>query len=82
MTLDFNRLWRAGSIAVVFAFVVVDIIAVIRGGVEATFSRFVLGVVQRHPAIPFASGFVCGHLLWPQRVPPVDSGLDAESAKT
>jgi hypothetical protein len=32
-----------------------------------TISEVVLGFAGEHPAIPFALGVVCGHLLWPQR---------------
>lgn len=31
-----------------------------------TISEIVLAVSLKRPAIPFAVGFVCGHLFWPQ----------------
>jgi hypothetical protein len=33
---------------------------------SATISRVVLAWAQQHPALPFALGFLMGHLLWPQ----------------
>ena len=36
-------------------------------GVNATFSRYVLGVSEQYPVIPLAAGVVLGHLFWPQR---------------
>jgi hypothetical protein len=46
-----------------------DIYAIIAGGVDGTISRVVLKASFDNPVIPFAMGFVSGHLFWPQPPP-------------
>ena len=46
---------------------VYDIIALIGGGTEATISYIILAESRRNPAIPFAFGFLMGHLFWYNR---------------
>lgn len=41
-----------------------DVYAVIKGGTEATISWIVAGWAYDYPSLPFAVGFVCGHLFW------------------
>lgn len=66
MTFSFRRFWRLSSIFVVGAFIGVDVFAMTTAGVDATFSRYVLGAAQENPVIPLAAGVVLGHLFWPQ----------------
>ena len=67
MKFSFKRFWRLGSIFVVVGFVGGDVLAMATEGVDATFSRYVLGVAERYPVIPLITGVVLGHLFWPQR---------------
>lgn len=61
-----ERFWRMSSIFVVVGFIGVDVFAMATEGVDATFSRYVLGVAERYPVIPLITGVVLGHLFWPQ----------------
>lgn len=65
--------WAAVTrIVIVIAVVAVslyDILAVSRGGVDATVSRILLGVASDHPIVPFAFGALFGHLFFPQPEP-------------
>ena len=44
-----------------------DILAMIKGGSEATISYILLQSSKDNPAIPFAFGFLMGHLFWYNR---------------
>jgi hypothetical protein len=46
-----------------------DVVAYLRGGVQATISRVVLGWSAAAPLLPFGVGVLCGHLFWPQPLP-------------
>lgn len=35
-----------------------------------TISEVILMFAQKHLAIPFALGFLCGHLIWGQKIKP------------
>ena len=50
-------------------FVAYDVVAFLRGGVQATISRVTLGWARRWPLLPLLVGVVLGHLFWPQPVP-------------
>lgn len=55
-----------GALAVIVCY---DVLAMVRGGVDATISRVTLAWVQTRawgPVIPAAVGFLCGHLFWSQ----------------
>jgi len=56
-----------GSVA---ALIVWDIYVASTPVAGDTISEIVLAWAHAHPAIPFALGFVCGHLLWSQKEPP------------
>jgi uncharacterized membrane protein len=43
-----------------------DIYAVANSESGDTISHVVLAASLKRPAIPFAVGFICGHLFWPQ----------------
>lgn len=60
---------RIAVVVVVLLVGVYDLIALTAWGVEATVSRVLLGGGAVVPAIPFAIGFVMGHLFWPQPRP-------------
>ena len=44
--------------------IVWDIIAVIRGGTQATISQIVRDQAIKRPMLPFAIGVLCGHWFW------------------
>lgn len=54
-------------IGVVVALILWDIFVAVEPEDGDTISEVVLGWARRSPAIPFAVGFLCGHLFWPQR---------------
>ena len=62
--------WRAatkvGIPIVVLLVLLYDVIAYMRGSVDATISRVVLGWARSNPLIPFSVGVLCGHLFWAQ----------------
>jgi hypothetical protein len=62
--------WRAATkfalVALVAASIVYDVVAYMRGSVDATISRVVLGWARSNPLIPFSVGVLCGHLFWAQ----------------
>lgn len=54
-------------LALVVAFLIIyDIFIVIIKGIESTISWTVWSISQKYPVIPFALGFVMGHVLWVQ----------------
>ena len=55
--------------AVVLIIGVYDVVAILGFGTDATISRVLLGTSVTTPAIPFAIGFLMGHLFWPQPKP-------------
>jgi hypothetical protein len=73
MNFSFKRFWRLSSIFVVVGFIGADVFAMATKGLDATFSRYVLGVSEQYPVIPLAAGVVLGHLFWPQRKTDNDS---------
>jgi len=66
MTFSFRQFWKIGSIATIVVFAGMDIAAMAGVGVDATLSRYILGVAGAHPVIPLATGIILGHLFWPQ----------------
>lgn len=60
--------------AIVLIVAVYDFAAMFIGGVDATISRVFLHGGSLVPAIPFALGYVCGHLTWPQPAPKLAEG--------
>lgn len=54
-------------IGTVVALILWDIFVAVEPEDGDTISEVVLGWARRSPAIPFAVGFLCGHLFWPQR---------------
>jgi len=58
---------KATIIIIILAIVILggyDIIAYVRGGSEATISFILLQASRKNPVIPFAFGFLMGHLFW------------------
>lgn len=51
------------AIAIVAAIVLIDMFLVATG--HETISGFIYRLSLSYPAIPFAVGFVCGHVFWP-----------------
>lgn len=41
-----------------------DVWVIIQGGTEASISNQLIVYAYKYPAMPFAVGFVCGHLFW------------------
>lgn len=41
-----------------------DVYIIIKKGKEASISRVLYNQSRRHPVIPFALGFVAGHIFW------------------
>jgi hypothetical protein len=53
-------------IAITIVLIVWDIWVAVEPTDGDTISEVVLGWARRTPALPFAVGFLCGHLFWPQ----------------
>lgn len=51
-------------IVVIILLVIYDFIAFLTGGTEATISVVIIRWSREYPAIPFAVGFLMGHLFW------------------
>lgn len=41
-----------------------DIVVLTKNGIKATISYLLFTSAQKYPAIPFALGFLMGHLFW------------------
>jgi hypothetical protein len=54
-------------LAVIAGLVGWDVWAMLHAGPSATISDVVLGTSRQYLAIPFAAGFLCGHLFAAQR---------------
>lgn len=54
-------------VALAVALTAYDVAACLWLPAGSTLSEVVLAGSRRYPALPFAAGFVCGHLFWPQR---------------
>ena len=65
--LTMKRLSATIAILAVVVLAAIDVALLLTGGVEATFSRVILGASHKYPIIPFAAGVLCGHLFWPQK---------------
>lgn len=65
-----KKVTKALLIAGAAALIVWDVYVVGQPASDAdTISAVMLAWARAHPAIPFAIGFVFGHLLWPQKQP-------------
>jgi len=45
-----------------------DVLVIAKAGVGASISDVIQTAALQHPVIPFATGFLLGHLFWAQRV--------------
>ena len=48
------------------AVIIYDVIAIEKGGTEASISAVVLRTSLKRPIVPFAVGVLCGHLFFSQ----------------
>ena len=48
------------------AVIIYDVIAIEKGGTEASISAVVLKTSLKRPIVPFAVGVLCGHLFFSQ----------------
>jgi hypothetical protein len=66
--------WLWLFIGCAFVLALGDVLLYLRGGVQATISRHVIGLSYRYPLLPLcvglAVGILGGHLFWGQRVLP------------
>lgn len=62
------KLTRYVIVGVVLMIGVYDMSVIALIGAHASISRTFLGDMTAAPTIPFALGFVMGHLSWPQRM--------------
>jgi hypothetical protein len=53
-------------VAVIAVLIIWDVYVAANPVPGDTISEITLNFARRHPVIPFALGFVCGHLFWPQ----------------
>ena len=47
--------------------VVYDVIAIMKGGTEASISSIIITASYQMPLIPFTFGILCGHFFWRMR---------------
>ena len=47
--------------------IIYDVVAIAKGGTEASISSVIIAFSYRMPMASFISGFVCGHLFWRMR---------------
>lgn len=52
------------SVLIVLVIAVYDVIAIAKGGTEASISHMIIVMSYKYPAVPFSFGFLCGHLFW------------------
>ena len=63
---EVKRLSATIAILAVVVLAAIDVVLLLTGGVEATFSRVILAASHKYPIIPFAAGVLAGHIFWPQ----------------
>lgn len=61
-----RKITGAVVIAVTIGLIGWDIFARIHGGYEATISAVIFETAFKEPVVPFAFGFLMGHLFWGQ----------------
>lgn len=66
-----RTLWKVLVAAVAALIIVIDIVAFVGWGGDATLSGLALDTALVHPTLPLVVGFVLGHLFWPQRLPAI-----------
>ena len=54
-------------VTVVSLLTVYDVIAIAKGGTEASISSVIITFAYKMPMFSFLFGFVCGHLFWRMR---------------
>ena len=63
--------WQRHTVLFIIALAVTiatyDIVALWRGGAEATISQIVYDAARNEPIAAFVFGVLMGHLFWPQR---------------
>jgi len=57
-----------------------DVIAIQKGGTEASVSSVIINFAYRMPIFTFLSGIVCGHLFWRMRTNKVTKKIDDEGS--
>lgn len=71
---EVKRLSATIAILAVVVLAAIDVVLLLVGGVEATFSRVIFEASGKHRMIPLAAGILIGHWFWPQ---PSDAKLRA-----
>lgn len=72
-----SRTWTIGILVGVIALLIGwDVLVAleesgVKPGTGGTISEVTLAFAQQHPVVAFVLGVICGHLLWPQRRPPL-----------
>lgn len=64
--MSWQPITRRILVGTIFLLSAYDIAAYLYGGPGSTISEVILDAARQHPALPFAAGFLCGHLFWPQ----------------
>lgn len=54
-------------VAVVALLIVYDVVAIAKGGTEASISSVIISFSYKMPMFSFIFGFICGHLFWRMR---------------
>lgn len=62
--MSIKKITQLVIIATIIVLSVYDAFALSLGGMDATISLTIWKTSLRYPVIPFASGFLCGHLFW------------------
>lgn len=68
MGVDYKRVTAVCTVMVAVFLIVVDIFAAIAPEHCNTISCNVLEWSRTFPPLVFVAGFLCGHLMWPQKV--------------
>lgn len=59
------RLTQCLLLLLVVGVVLYDVVAIWRGGWDASVSAVVFTLSCKYPIVPFLAGLLCGHLFWP-----------------
>jgi hypothetical protein len=58
--------------------IIYDVIAIAKGGTEASISSVVIALSYKFPFFTFMSGVICGHLYWRMRTNSDTLKIDSE----
>lgn len=62
--MNWAKLTKLISVVLLIFIGVYDVVAIIKGGSESSFSFLIIDLSYKFPAFTFFSGFTMGHLFW------------------